>query len=194
MDMLSFIRTADPMNVVFAVWLVVPLLPVAPARTSGELEASVEKLFGEGDGGEQVEQGDSAGGGQGVDIQPVIAAADTIVEDVAPLQPMRRKKRKIVVVDASGPSHPPNKLREDERDPNLVCESWDAPFRPFTFSCRLSLCVVTPAERGGVELLVVIYAISVWEGGRALEVGVGFGGVLYVRWGLKGVSGGNEAV
>ncbi|GKA40813.1 hypothetical protein Tco_0733406 [Tanacetum coccineum] len=34
--------------------------------------------------GEQVEQGDSAGGGQGVDIQPVIAAADTIVEDVAP--------------------------------------------------------------------------------------------------------------
>ncbi|GKF02640.1 hypothetical protein Tco_0029563, partial [Tanacetum coccineum] len=80
--------------------------------------ASVDKIFGQGGGGEQVEQGDSAGGGQGVDIQPVIVAADTIVEDVAPLQPMRRKKRKIVVVDASGPSHPPNKLREDYRDPS----------------------------------------------------------------------------
>ncbi|GJZ58890.1 hypothetical protein Tco_0614706 [Tanacetum coccineum] len=94
MDLLSFIRTDDPMK------------------------ASLEKLFGERDGGEQVEQGDSAGGGQGVDIQPVIAAADIIVEDVAPLQPMRRKKRKTVVVDASGPSHPPKKLREDYGDPS----------------------------------------------------------------------------
>ncbi|GJS20440.1 gypsy type transposase [Tanacetum coccineum] len=132
MDLLSFIRTADPMKVRVGekqradgeprllettVGRVVPLLPVAPARTSSELEASVEKLFGEGDGGEQVEQGDSTGGGKGVDIQPVIAAADTIVEDVAPLQPMRRKKRK-TVVDASGPSHPPKKLRDDYGDPS----------------------------------------------------------------------------
>ncbi|GKC23084.1 hypothetical protein Tco_1025234 [Tanacetum coccineum] len=133
MDMLSFIQTADPMKVRVGerqraddeprlletiVGHVVPLLPVAPARTSSELEASVEKHFGEGDGGEQVEQGDSAGGGQGVDIQPVITAADTIVEDVAPLQPMRQKKRKTVVVDASGPSHPPKKLKEDYGDPS----------------------------------------------------------------------------
>nr|GEY38726.1 hypothetical protein [Tanacetum cinerariifolium] len=43
---------------------VVPLLPVAPARSSGELEASVDKLFDEG--GTQAEQGDSVGdrGGQ----------------------------------------------------------------------------------------------------------------------------------
>ncbi|GJS07922.1 hypothetical protein Tco_0364718 [Tanacetum coccineum] len=97
---------------------VVPLLPVAPARASGELEASVDKLFNEGGGGEQVEQGESTGGGQGVDIQPVITAADTIVEDVAPLQPMRQKKRKTVDVDASGPSHPPKKLKEDYVDPS----------------------------------------------------------------------------
>ncbi|GJQ95014.1 hypothetical protein Tco_0006153 [Tanacetum coccineum] len=60
---LSFIRTADPMKVRVGerqradgeprllettVGRVVPLLLVAPARTSGELEASVEKLFGEG--------------------------------------------------------------------------------------------------------------------------------------------------
>ncbi|GJX99902.1 hypothetical protein Tco_0356921, partial [Tanacetum coccineum] len=133
MDLLSFIRTADPINVRVGkrqrtdgepriletiVGRVVSLLPVTLARTSGELEASVEKLFGEGDGGEQAEQGNSTGGGQGVDIQPVIAAADTIVEDVAPLQPMRRKKRKTVAVDSSGPSHPPKKLREDYGDPS----------------------------------------------------------------------------
>nr|GFA07223.1 hypothetical protein [Tanacetum cinerariifolium] len=40
---------------------VVPLLPVAPARSSGELEASVDKLFDEG--GTQAEQGDSVGDG-----------------------------------------------------------------------------------------------------------------------------------
>nr|GFD08844.1 hypothetical protein [Tanacetum cinerariifolium] len=37
----------------------------------------------------------------------------TIVEDVAPLQPRRQRKRKIVVADASEPSYPPKKLRED---------------------------------------------------------------------------------
>ncbi|GJW05980.1 hypothetical protein Tco_1568403 [Tanacetum coccineum] len=138
MDLLSFLRTADPIKVRVGErqhadgepWLlettigrvvlllpVAPFLPVAPARTSSELKASIEKLFRERDSGEQVEKGDSAGGGQGVDIQPVIAAADTIVKDVAPLQPMRQKKRKTIAVDASGPSHPPKKLREDYGDP-----------------------------------------------------------------------------
>ncbi|GKA11988.1 hypothetical protein Tco_0691534 [Tanacetum coccineum] len=98
MDMLSFIRTVDPIMVRVG----------ERQRVDGEprlLETTVE-------------QGDSAGGGQGVDIQPVVMAADTIVEDVAPLQPMRRNKRKTIVVDASGPSHPPKKLREDYGDPS----------------------------------------------------------------------------
>ncbi|GJW38241.1 hypothetical protein Tco_0064086 [Tanacetum coccineum] len=109
LDLLSFIQTTDPTKVRVGerqraddetrllettVGGVVPLLPVAPDRTSGELEASVERLFGEGGSGEQVEQGDSAGGGQGVDIQRTVA------------------------VDASGPSHPPKKLREDYGDPS----------------------------------------------------------------------------
>ncbi|GKB36079.1 hypothetical protein Tco_0881021 [Tanacetum coccineum] len=98
MDLLSFIRTDDPMKV----------------RVGERQCADGEPRLLE----TTVEQGDSASGGQGVDIQPVIAAADTIVEDVAPLQPMRRKKRKTVDVDASGPSHPPKKLREDYGDPN----------------------------------------------------------------------------
>nr|GEY91874.1 hypothetical protein [Tanacetum cinerariifolium] len=43
----------------------------------------------------------------------VIATTDTIVKYVAPLQPRRQRKRKIVVADASRPSHPSKKLRED---------------------------------------------------------------------------------
>ncbi|GJX21497.1 hypothetical protein Tco_0225942 [Tanacetum coccineum] len=128
MDLLSFIRTADPTKVRVGerqraedepklldttVGRVVPLLPVAPARGESELEDSVDKLFDEGGSDDQVEQGDSAGGGQGVGIQFVSEAAEVVAEDVAPLQPRRQKKRKTVVVDAGEPSHPAKKLRDD---------------------------------------------------------------------------------
>nr|GEW85057.1 putative transposase (putative), gypsy type [Tanacetum cinerariifolium] len=118
MDLLSFIRTADPTKVRVVerqrvedeprllestIGRVVLLLPVAPARASSELEASVDKLFDEG----------ASGDGQGTDIQPVIATTNTIVKDVTPLQARSQRKRKIVIADASGPSHPPKKFRED---------------------------------------------------------------------------------
>nr|GEX47485.1 transposase (putative), gypsy type [Tanacetum cinerariifolium] len=118
LDLLFFIRTADPTKVRVAerqrvedepklletsVGRIIPLLPVAPACASSELKASVDKLFDEG----------VSGDGQGADIQPVIATTDTIVEDVAPLQPRRQRERKTVVADARRPSHPPKKLRED---------------------------------------------------------------------------------
>nr|GEV80817.1 hypothetical protein [Tanacetum cinerariifolium] len=118
MDLLAFIRTADPTKVRVAerqrveneprllestVGRVVSLLPITPARASSELEASVDKLFDER----------ASGDGQGADIQPVVVTTDTIVEDVAPLQPRRQRKRKTDVADAGGPSHPPKKLRED---------------------------------------------------------------------------------
>nr|GEZ43708.1 hypothetical protein [Tanacetum cinerariifolium] len=80
---------------------VVPLLPIAPVRASSELEASIDKLLDEG----------ASGDVQGTDIQPVAATTNTIVEDVAPLQLRRQRKRKTVVIDASGPSYPPKKLR-----------------------------------------------------------------------------------
>nr|GEU39732.1 hypothetical protein [Tanacetum cinerariifolium] len=120
MDLISFIRTADPTKVRVAerqrvedeprllettVGRAVPLPPVAPARAFSELEASIDKLFDEG----------FSGDGQGIDVQPVIATTDTIVEDVDPLQPRHQRKRKIVVADASRPSHPPKKLKEDYR-------------------------------------------------------------------------------
>ncbi|GKF22086.1 hypothetical protein Tco_0074408, partial [Tanacetum coccineum] len=97
--LLSFIQTADPTKVRVGerqraedelklldttVRRVVPLLPIALARAEIELDASV--------GSE---------------------AAKTVVQDVAPLQPRRQRKRKTVVPDAGGPSHPPKKLRKD---------------------------------------------------------------------------------
>ncbi|GJS45243.1 hypothetical protein Tco_0595364 [Tanacetum coccineum] len=104
MDLLSFIRIADPTKVRIGerqcdedeprllettVGRVVPLLPA--------------------------EHGDSADGGDGqdTDVQPVTTSADTIAEDVTPLQPRRQRKRKTDVVDAGGSSHPPMKLKED---------------------------------------------------------------------------------
>ncbi|GJV58358.1 hypothetical protein Tco_1459363 [Tanacetum coccineum] len=129
MDLLSFIQTADPTKVRVGerqraedepklldttVGRVVPLLSITPARVKIELDASVDRLFDEGGSGNLAEQGDSASGGHGVGIPLVSEAAKTIVEDVAPLQP-RRRKRKTVVPDAGGSSHPPKKLREDYR-------------------------------------------------------------------------------
>nr|GEV56257.1 hypothetical protein [Tanacetum cinerariifolium] len=91
MDLLSFIRTADPTKVRVA----------ERQRVENEprlLESTV---------------GGASGDGQGTNIQPVAATTDIIVKDVAPLQSRRQRKRKTVVADASGPSHPPKKLRED---------------------------------------------------------------------------------
>ncbi|GKA70782.1 hypothetical protein Tco_0776921, partial [Tanacetum coccineum] len=99
MDLLSLIQTADPTKVRVGerqraedepklldttVGRVVPLLPIAPARAESELDASVDS-----------------------------EAAETVVEDVVPLHPRRQRKRKTVVPDAGGSSHPPKKLRED---------------------------------------------------------------------------------
>ncbi|GJX15119.1 hypothetical protein Tco_0206877 [Tanacetum coccineum] len=128
MDFLSFIQTADltkvrvderqraedkPRLLDTTVGRVVPLLPIAPACAENELDTSVDKLFDEGGSCNQMEQGDSASGGHGVGIQLVSEATKTIVEDAAPVQPRRQRKRKTIVSDAGGPSHPPKKLRED---------------------------------------------------------------------------------
>ncbi|GJT35604.1 hypothetical protein Tco_0926023 [Tanacetum coccineum] len=132
MDLLSFIRTADPLKVRISerqrgedkpklldttVRRVVPLLPVAPDHTEGELEASVDKLFDEGGSGNQMEQGDSVSSGRGIGIQLVSEAAETSVGDVAPLQPRCQRKRKTVIVDYGEPSHPAKKLRKNRGTP-----------------------------------------------------------------------------
>ncbi|GKD73363.1 hypothetical protein Tco_1331645 [Tanacetum coccineum] len=129
MDLLTFIRTADPTKVRIGerqrgedepklldttVGRVVPLLPVAPARGESELEDSVDRLFDEEGNDGQAEQGDSASGGQGVGIQPVSGAVETNIEDVVP---RRQEKRKSVIVDSDEPSHPAKKLRKDHGIP-----------------------------------------------------------------------------
>nr|GEY35934.1 hypothetical protein [Tanacetum cinerariifolium] len=91
---------------------VVSLLPVAHDRSSSELEASVDKLFYEGGSGEQADQGDSVSGGHGVGVQPVNVIVEAVVEDVAPAELQRKKKRK-TKVDVGEPSHPAKKLRGD---------------------------------------------------------------------------------
>ncbi|GKC82762.1 hypothetical protein Tco_1138479 [Tanacetum coccineum] len=55
---------------------------------------------------------------QDANIRPVVEAANTVVEVVAPVQPRRQGKRKSVVVDAGGASHPPKKLKEDHGTPS----------------------------------------------------------------------------
>ncbi|GJY06647.1 hypothetical protein Tco_0373701, partial [Tanacetum coccineum] len=126
--LLSFIQTADPIKVRIGerqhaegepklldttVGRVVPLLPVAHARASSELEASVDKLFDEGGSGNHAEQGDSVSGGHGVRVPQVSETAEIVAEDATPVQPRRQRKRKTVVSDAGKPSYPPKKLRED---------------------------------------------------------------------------------
>nr|GEX68184.1 transposase (putative), gypsy type [Tanacetum cinerariifolium] len=80
-DLFAFIQVADPTKVKVGereraegearlldstVGRVVPLLPVAPARTESELEASVERLFDEGASADQVDS--AAGGGQEAEV------------------------------------------------------------------------------------------------------------------------------
>nr|GEV87301.1 hypothetical protein [Tanacetum cinerariifolium] len=99
MDFFAFIHAPDPTKVRVVEW--------------ERDEASVDRLVNEGGSGHQMEQGDYVRGGQDANIQPVVEAADTIVEDAAPVQSRRQRKRKSMVVDAGGGSHPPKKLRED---------------------------------------------------------------------------------
>ncbi|GKD22345.1 hypothetical protein Tco_1224048, partial [Tanacetum coccineum] len=69
----------------------VPLLPVASDHVESELEASVDRIFGEGDSGDQTKQGGS---------------------------PKRHKKRKTMAVDAGKASHPAKKNRGRSWNPS----------------------------------------------------------------------------
>nr|GEX99066.1 hypothetical protein [Tanacetum cinerariifolium] len=166
MDLFSFIRTANPTKVRIGerqrdedepkiletiVGRVVPLLPVAPDCSSGELEASVDKLFDEGGSGEQAEQGHSASGEQGVGIQLVSGGEEIVYEDAAPLQPRRQKKQKTVVVDAGEPSHHVKRLRDDHRIPGGTfidsshCSGANIAEAEFDSFVRPSILVITAA-------------------------------------------------
>ncbi|GJZ36000.1 hypothetical protein Tco_0581817 [Tanacetum coccineum] len=96
MDLLSFIQTVDHTKVRVG----------ERQRAEGEpklLDTTVGRT----------EQGDSASGGHGVGIPHVSETAEIVAEDAAPVQPKSQRKKKTIVSDAGGPSHPPKKLRED---------------------------------------------------------------------------------
>ncbi|GJV07192.1 hypothetical protein Tco_1344848 [Tanacetum coccineum] len=78
------VREGEPKLLDTTVGRVVPLLPIAPARASSELEESVEKLFDVGGSVSRTERGYSVSGGHGVDILQVSATADIVAEDTAP--------------------------------------------------------------------------------------------------------------
>ncbi|GKA95780.1 hypothetical protein Tco_0817875 [Tanacetum coccineum] len=93
MDLLSFIRTADPTKVRVG----------ERQRAEGELKLLDTTVGG---GGSHAEQGDSASGRHGVGIPQVSETAEIVAEDVDPVQPRRQRKRKMVVSDAGEPSPP----------------------------------------------------------------------------------------
>ncbi|GJZ77878.1 hypothetical protein Tco_0642550, partial [Tanacetum coccineum] len=130
MDLLAFIRTADPTNVRIGerqrgeyepklldttVGHTIPLLPVAPARAQSELDASVDRLFNKEGSGNEEEPHDSADGDQGAGTLIVSEAMEVVAEDVIPLR-SRQKKWK-TIVDAGEPSHPAKKLSDDHGTP-----------------------------------------------------------------------------
>nr|GEX90331.1 hypothetical protein [Tanacetum cinerariifolium] len=111
MDLFAFNHTLDPTKVKI----------VKRERVEDEplkLEASIDRLFDESGSGSQAGQGGYAGVGEGTNIQPVTEATSIVIEDVAPLQPRRQWKRKTVVADAGGSSHPHKKLRDDHGIPS----------------------------------------------------------------------------
>ncbi|GJT94151.1 hypothetical protein Tco_1082996 [Tanacetum coccineum] len=92
MDLLSFIRTADPTKVRIG------------ERQRGEDEPKLlDTTIGRVVPLLPAEQSDSVSGGRGVGIQPVSEVAETNIEDVVP---RRQEKQKSIIVDSDEPSHP----------------------------------------------------------------------------------------
>nr|GEU74365.1 putative transposase (putative), gypsy type [Tanacetum cinerariifolium] len=96
MDLFDFVHASDPTKVRIVereqdedeprllettVGRTVPQLIIALDRAESELEASVDRLFDEGGSGHQTEHGDFTRGEQDANIQPIVEAADMIVED-----------------------------------------------------------------------------------------------------------------
>nr|GEV01487.1 nonaspanin [Tanacetum cinerariifolium] len=65
---------------------VVPLLPVAFDRSSGKLEASVDKLFDERGSAEQADQGDPASGGHVGEVMPTLSFVSSSVSTTMELE------------------------------------------------------------------------------------------------------------
>nr|GEU83471.1 hypothetical protein [Tanacetum cinerariifolium] len=141
MDLFAFIQVKDPTKVKVrerervkgearlldsTIGCVVPLLPVASARTESKLEASVERLFDEGG---SADQGDSViGGGHDAEIELSTGVRIIIAENVTAERPKRPRKKRQAATDAGGPYHPPKKLKGDYRTSGKAATSGKSPF------------------------------------------------------------------
>ncbi|GJV63346.1 hypothetical protein Tco_1474174 [Tanacetum coccineum] len=139
MDLTAFIRVLDPTKVKVVeknrakdepklldttVGRVVPLLPVAPARSEAALEASVDKLFDEGGSRNQE---DSATGGDGNNIVFGADLENVAAETVVAKKPACYRKKRQAATDASGSTHPAKKLREDYGTSGGIATSGKSP-------------------------------------------------------------------
>nr|GEY83792.1 hypothetical protein [Tanacetum cinerariifolium] len=124
MGLFAFIQVPDPTKVkvgerecaeeeakllYFTIGRVDLLLPVAPARSENELEASVERLFDEGCSADQVDSAVDVG----QEVETGIATGVRIIaeENVVVERPKRPRKKRQAATDASSSSHPPKKLK-----------------------------------------------------------------------------------
>ncbi|GJR80117.1 hypothetical protein Tco_0150902 [Tanacetum coccineum] len=139
MDLTAFIRVLDPTKVKVVeknrakdepklldttVGRVVPLLPVALARSEAALEASVDKLFDEGGSRNQE---DSATGGDGNNIVFGADLENVAAETVVAKKPARYRKKRQAATDASGSTHPAKKLKEDYGTSGGIATSGKSP-------------------------------------------------------------------
>ncbi|GJR70565.1 hypothetical protein Tco_0016630 [Tanacetum coccineum] len=93
MGLFAFIQVADPTKVrVVRSSVITPLLIRLLLDSTGDF---------------------AAGGGQDVETELVMGAKITADESVTAERPKRPRKKRLVVTDASGSSHPPKKLRGD---------------------------------------------------------------------------------
>ncbi|GJU40384.1 hypothetical protein Tco_1193341 [Tanacetum coccineum] len=140
MDLFAFIHVVDPTKVKIVereraegerrlldstVGRVVSLLPVAPARSEGELEASVDKLFDKG--GKPDQEDSAAGGGHPAEIESVTVVEDVSAENVTAERPKHPHKKRPAATDVGGSSHPPKKLRGDHGTPSGIATGGKSP-------------------------------------------------------------------
>ncbi|GJW71033.1 retrovirus-related pol polyprotein from transposon TNT 1-94 [Tanacetum coccineum] len=139
MDLTAFIHVLDPTKVMVVennrakdepklldttVGRVVPLLPVASARSEAALEDSVDKLF---DKGGSRNQKDFAIGGDGNNIVFGADLENVAAKTVVAKKPARYRKKRKAATDASGSMHPAKKLREDYGTSDGIATSGKSP-------------------------------------------------------------------
>nr|GEW73040.1 hypothetical protein [Tanacetum cinerariifolium] len=124
-------------------------------RIESKLEASVDKLFDEGG---STEQGDSAAGG-GHDAKIELVTTVKGAGNVTIERPKRLSKKRPVVMDANGSSHPSKKLRGDHMTSSGAATGGKSP-SILKELLAISLLNVEAGVEAVATLPFIIYSIS----------------------------------